>query len=431
MEQQNILVSACLLGKNCKYNGGNNYNSIVHKLSDIENVHLIPACAEQLGGLPTPRVSAERCGQTVLNHNNKDVTTEFVRGAEEVLKLAQQYDCQYAILKERSPSCGCRFIYDGNFSGNIVKGQGVTAELLTRNGITVFTENEIALLKKVLAGECYVAFGVPIIQFPNLKSLPGIVHASSTRIGGVSGGTLATRHFSSMNLSFNCGDTPEDVEQNYRLFCEATCIPYNSVTFSAQTHTANIRVIDKDDIGKGLSKKRDYTDIDGLITDVKGAALTVFSADCVPILFADRSCRAIGASHCGWKGTYALLQSGMVKKFAELYDILPSELVVSIGPCIHSECYEVDKDLYCRFVEMLHNKNLSCEDISAVAISKDDKFYLDLPYINKLLIQKAGVPSTNIYVSDLCTSCHSDFLFSHRASGGKRGLLASMIMLKQ
>ena len=426
MELQNILVSACLLGENCKYNGGNNYNSIVAELSDIENVHLIPACAEQLGGLSTPRVPAERKGSCVINAEGIDVTKEFSDGAQTVLELAKKYNCKYAVLKERSPSCGCRSIYDGSFSSKVVFGQGVTAELLSKNGIKVFSEKEISLLKLILQKNT-----VPVLHFPNLLDVPGLTHASSTRIGGVSGKTDDTKHFSSMNLSFNCGDVREDVQENYRIFCEAADIPFDAVTFSAQTHTSNIRVIDNEDIGKGLSKERDYTDIDGLITDVKEAALTIFSADCVPILFADRQGRAIGAAHCGWKGTFALLQKKMIEKFSLLYNIEPSNILVAVGPCIHVECYEVDENLYGKFIVMLQDEGLSNEDISAVAISKDSKFYLDLPHINELLIQKAGVPSANIYVSDLCTSCHSDFLFSHRASHGKRGLLASMIMLNE
>ena len=145
-----ILVSACLCGKDCKWDGGNNKNQ---KLLDyMESMRgkaeFYEVCPEQMGGLSTPRPASEiraedRC---VVNTEGHDVTEEFERGAELALQVAKKYGCTLAILKERSPSCGCHGIYDGTFSKKIVDGMGKTAELLTANGIRVIGESEIEFL---------------------------------------------------------------------------------------------------------------------------------------------------------------------------------------------------------------------------------------------------------------------------------------------
>lgn len=137
----NILISACLLGMPCRYDGNDNYTEKVLALGEYHN--LIPVCPEQMGGLPTPRTPAERVGKFVLTRDGEDVTDEYRRGAEFALKMAQDNDCSAAVLKERSPSCGSGKIYDGSFSGTLTDGWGVTAELLLQNGISVYGESEI------------------------------------------------------------------------------------------------------------------------------------------------------------------------------------------------------------------------------------------------------------------------------------------------
>ena len=137
----NILISACLLGVNCRYDGGGKLIEGIEKLKEIYN--LIPICPEIYGGLQTPREPAEIINGKVVNRKGKDVNENFHRGANETLHLAKLYNCKYAILKERSPSCGFGKIYDGTFSGNLVKGNGITAELLSKNGIKVIGESEI------------------------------------------------------------------------------------------------------------------------------------------------------------------------------------------------------------------------------------------------------------------------------------------------
>ena len=139
-----LLVSACLLGLCCRYDGCAKPNAAVLALR--EGHTLIPVCPEQLGGLPTPRAPSERQGDRVVSRQGRDVTAEYHRGAEETLRLARLYGCTAAVLKERSPSCGCGRIYDGTFTGTLTDGDGVTAEVLKENGVTVYGESELEKL---------------------------------------------------------------------------------------------------------------------------------------------------------------------------------------------------------------------------------------------------------------------------------------------
>lgn len=139
--RERLLVSACLLGENCKYSGGNNYAPAVEALR--ERFELVPACPEQLGGLPTPRVPSERVGERVLTRDGRDVTEAFHSGAARTLAIAQAEGITRAVLQERSPSCGSGCVYDGTFSGTLVPGRGVTAELLEENGVQVLSGSRL------------------------------------------------------------------------------------------------------------------------------------------------------------------------------------------------------------------------------------------------------------------------------------------------
>ena len=139
-----LLISACLLGTNCKYNGGNNALPPEKLAALEERYRLVPVCPEQAGGLPTPRLPSECRGEQVVNRAGEDVTEAFRRGAELALETALREDCRLALLKERSPSCGSGRIYDGSFTATVIPGDGVTAEMLKKSGITVCSETEFA-----------------------------------------------------------------------------------------------------------------------------------------------------------------------------------------------------------------------------------------------------------------------------------------------
>ncbi len=142
--REKLLISACLLGRNCKYNGGNNYTPLVEALK--ARYDLVPVCPECFGGLPIPHEPSERVGDKVLSKSGEDVTEPFRRGAEKTLAAAIQQGVTRAVLKERSPSCGCGSIYDGTFTGTVVPGNGVAAELLLSRGVVIYGESRIGEL---------------------------------------------------------------------------------------------------------------------------------------------------------------------------------------------------------------------------------------------------------------------------------------------
>lgn len=137
----NILISACLLGQTCRYDGQGKTYETIQTLLKRDDIHFIPICAEQAGGLATPRDPAERQQHRVMTCTGKDVTAAYAAGAEQALQLATLFHCQTAILKSKSPSCGSGYIYDGTFTHTLTEGYGVTAALLSKHGITVIDEN--------------------------------------------------------------------------------------------------------------------------------------------------------------------------------------------------------------------------------------------------------------------------------------------------
>ena len=141
MEKKNVLVSACLLGVSCRYNGSCGDPAEIRELMELAN--LVPVCPEILGGLPTPRPPAECSGERVITCEGGDVTREYLRGAQQSLKLAKLYGAEYALMKERSPSCGAGEIYDGTFTHTRIFGDGVASALLKANGIRVFGESRV------------------------------------------------------------------------------------------------------------------------------------------------------------------------------------------------------------------------------------------------------------------------------------------------
>lgn len=137
----NLLISACLMGVKCRYDGG---RKPLERLDELMEKHvLIPVCPEVVGGLSTPRVPAERIGEKVIAKDGRDVTAAYEQGAQEALRLAQMTGCTHALLKERSPSCGCGVIYDGSFTGGLCKGDGVCAALLKQHGVKVLGESRV------------------------------------------------------------------------------------------------------------------------------------------------------------------------------------------------------------------------------------------------------------------------------------------------
>ncbi|HIT89793.1 MAG TPA: peptidoglycan editing factor PgeF, partial [Candidatus Merdenecus merdavium] len=193
-----------------------------------------------------------------------------------------------------------------------------------------------------------------------------------------------------------------------------------------QTHTTDVRIVKEDDRGKGFSTPMDYQDVDGLITNVPGLVLATFFADCVPLYFVDPIKKAIGLSHSGWRGTVGRIGKVTVEKMAEVYGSNPEDLIVAIGPSICQGCYEVSEDVASEFY-----KEFTKEQGKEILLDKGHgKYLLDLWRANEIILLEAGVKKDHMSITDLCTCCNHELLFSHRASGGKRGNLAALISLK-
>lgn len=264
--------------------------------------------------------------------------------------------------------------------------------------------------------------GVVYLSYRALDELPGIRHGFTTRLGGVSQGI-----YSAMNLSFTRGDRDEDVHENFRRIAGAIGFPYDSIVTSDQTHTTNVRVIREEDKGCGIIKPRPYTDVDGMITNCKGLTLATFYADCVPLYFVDPVHEAIGLSHSGWRGTVGKIGTVTIESMNREYGTKPEDLITAIGPSICQSCYEVSEDVIQEFREVFPEDTWS----SLFYQKPNKKYQLNLWEANRLILREAGVAQEHISMPNLCTNCNPGFLFSHRASAGKRGNLAAFLQLKE
>lgn len=264
--------------------------------------------------------------------------------------------------------------------------------------------------------------GVTYLTWPEFEKNPGFVHGFSTRLGGVSEGI-----YSSMNLSFTRGDKEEAVRENYNRISAALGFSPEDIVTSDQTHTANVRVITAEDRGNGITKPRPYTDVDGMITNVPGLVLATFYADCVPLYFADPVHKAVGLSHSGWRGTAAGIGAVTVKELQKHYGTRPEDIYAAIGPSICQDCYEVSEDVILEF-----QKTFSRELWKDIFYRKENgKYQLNLWEANRQILLGAGILPEHISMPNLCTCCNPEFLYSHRASQGKRGNLGAFLGIKR
>ena len=266
--------------------------------------------------------------------------------------------------------------------------------------------------------------GLLYLVFPEIEKLSSFSHMFSTRIGGVSKGC-----YSECNLSYTRGDEKEAVDENYRRVSDALghgkSLKDFALTF--QTHTTNVRVVTEEDRGKGPFLQRDYTDVDGLVTNVPGIILGTFHADCPPVYFIDPVKKAIGLSHSGWKGTKGKIAQKTIEKLRENYGSDPADLICAIGPSICGPCYEIGRDVAEEFSEAFSSDEL--EKNSILVPYPGDKYRLYLWNAIRVTLLESGVLERNIIVTDICTRCNPDLLFSHRIHGEKRGNLAAFLSI--
>ncbi len=262
---------------------------------------------------------------------------------------------------------------------------------------------------------------VSYLEFEAFKKQSWLTHAFSTRLGGVSRGC-----FASMNLGFGRGDDDAAVAENYRRLGEAVGFDWTKVVLSHQTHTTNVRLVTKEDAGKGTVRERDYIDVDGLITNEPGLPLVTFYADCVPLYFADLKNKAIGLSHSGWRGTVGRMGEQTLKAMHEAFGTNPQDVIAAVGPSICGDCFEVGPEVVAEFANAFSKEQMKL----LCHAGNGDRSYIDLWKANRIVLEEAGIPEQNISVTNLCTRCNPDLLYSHRIMGAQRGNLAAVLMIR-
>lgn len=255
------------------------------------------------------------------------------------------------------------------------------------------------------------------LTFPVFEQFKSISHLFSTRNGGISSGC-----YESLNFAFQSEDLSSNVHYHYHQLAEVLETDVDHLVTSAQTHTANIRIVTKEDCGKGLTRAKNFSNIDGLLTNEPNIGIITAHADCNAIFFYDPVEQVIGLAHSGWSGTLQNIAAAMVALMKKHYHSIPENIYVGIGPSLCQDCFEVDFDVSDQFLQA----NSLYEPFIRASKTKS---YIDLRKIIRLQLNQAGLDQSKISQMDLCTKCHPKLFYSHRNQGIKRGVMvASMIL---
>ena len=263
---------------------------------------------------------------------------------------------------------------------------------------------------------------VPVIGFETYRNYTWLTHGFSTRYGGVSDGI-----YKSMNLSFSQGDDERRVFKNHGIMAKTMGVELADMVYSHQTHTTNVLRVTREHAGMGFTVTRNFHDVDGFVTDVPGLMLVTAYADCVPLYFADTRLHVIGLSHSGWRGTVNNMAQATVDKMSYEFGSRPCDIAAFIGPSICASCYEIGDDVARNFRDRYGAE--SEKILTKKEAASEDKYYLNLHAANRINMLNAGISPQNIHVTDICTCCNPELLFSHRASKGKRGGLCGYMMI--
>lgn len=264
---------------------------------------------------------------------------------------------------------------------------------------------------------------VSYITFPKLSEYSDeMLHGFSTRLGGVS-----KAHLASMNLSFSRGDERDNVLENHRRFAAALGYDEKKLVFSDQVHLTNIYKVTEKDCGKGIIRESDIRQTDGLVTNEPGIPIITFYADCVPLFFYDPVKKVIAMAHSGWRGTVKRIGAKMVSYMREEYGSEPSDIVCAVAPSICQNCYEVSEDVAEQFLSVFGNAYGN----ELLYKKENGRYQLNLHKACEVTLIEAGILPEHLDITNLCTCCNPDFFFSHRASNGRRGNLAGVMMLKE
>ncbi|HBH86416.1 MAG TPA: peptidoglycan editing factor PgeF [Syntrophaceae bacterium] len=257
---------------------------------------------------------------------------------------------------------------------------------------------------------------IEYLEATALNACDFLIHAFCTRRGGASNG-----NFLSLNFSLQEGDSIENVRRNWKILATAFNIAVDQFFVVNQVHGDRILVIDHP-LREFISHQP--LKFDAIITDQPGVAIGIKTADCVPIFFVDKVKQIVGVAHAGWKGTALNISAKVVDTFVKKFSCNVDDIMAAVGPAIGPCCYQVD--------ELVYNAMESQENLEYIfcPCCQKGRWFLDLPLANTLQIAGKGIPRTNIYTTDYCTSCNTGIFYSHRAEEGKTGRQLNFIMLK-
>lgn len=286
------------------------------------------------------------------------------------------------------------------------------------------TSEEIETVKKRIlhyrrCTELRERSGVKMLMFPEWEKITFLTHGMSTRHGGVSEGIYAA-----MNLKEDGDDPQKNVRENYRRIARHLGCDVNRMVRPCLVHGSHVHLVQEEDYGNGVLHPSTLYDTDALITNIPGVTLCATYADCVPLFFVDQKKKVVGLAHSGWRGTEKKIGLETVKAMQENFESRPEDILAAIGPCICGDCYEVGADVAERFTDAFVGTDI-------LQSGKDGKYQLDLRKANEQVFLEAGILPEHIMISDVCTCCNPNLLFSHRATKGKRGALGAFLGLRE
>ena len=275
------------------------------------------------------------------------------------------------------------------------------------------------------------------VTFPEFDAYPELVHAFTTRHGGVSTGEKT-----SLNFGKGPDETWDNILENYRILAAALSeeagkpglVNREHMVRTDQTHTANVLTVTEEHLSMGILREREYTNIDGLITNKRGITLITSHADCNALFFYDPKQQAIGLAHSGWKGTLQEIGAQIIRQMSTEFDTQPEDLIVGIGPALCQTCFEVDEDVAQKF----YQKNPAWKTMAVqreIGICSETgeerrKHYIDLKSVVRETLMRSGVKPENIHDMGLCSKCRPDLFYSYRGQKGKNGNMVSVMMLR-
>lgn len=275
------------------------------------------------------------------------------------------------------------------------------------------------------------------VTFPVLEQYPDLLHAFTTRHGGVSTGGKT-----SLNFGKGPDETWDNILENYRILAAALSeeagqpglVNREHMVRTDQTHTANVLTVTEEHLSMGILREREYTNIDGLITNKRGITLITSHADCNALFFYDPKQQAIGLAHSGWKGTLQEIGAQIIRQMSTEFDTQPKDILVGIGPALCQTCFEVDEDVAQKF----YQKNPAWKTMAfqrEIGICSETgeerrKHYIDLKSVIRETLMRNGVKPEHIHDMGLCSKCRPDLFYSYRGQKGANGNMVSVMLLR-